>query len=223
MKPEIIVMLTHNDQTVNNAIDIFEDCKELPVKNWGFKDVGLDKSSMHKLIDNMKEAGKTTFLEIVTYTEDECMAGARLAVDFGFHYLMGTLYYDSVHEYIKTKEMKYFPFCGDVEGSPSVLKGTNEEIITDAKEMIKKGVEGFDLLAYRHVIDGQKLAEDFCSAIDVPVIIAGSINSYEKIEIVSKIDPWAFTMGSALIEKKFNSSGTFKENLELVLSFMDGI
>ena len=43
MKPELIVMLTHHDETVQNALALFEECKDLPVTHWGFKDVGLPR------------------------------------------------------------------------------------------------------------------------------------------------------------------------------------
>ena len=39
MNAQIIVMLTHNDRTVKNALEIFEESKSLPVQLWGFKDV----------------------------------------------------------------------------------------------------------------------------------------------------------------------------------------
>lgn len=71
MKPEIVIMLTHNDLTVKNAMEVFESCKDLPVKNWGFKDVGIPVEEMVELNKAMKAAGKTTFLEVVTYTEEE--------------------------------------------------------------------------------------------------------------------------------------------------------
>ena len=77
-------MLTHNDKTVKNAQEVFEACKDLPIEYWGFKDVGLEKPKMVELINAMKAAGKTTFLEVVTYSEEECMAGAKLAVELGF-------------------------------------------------------------------------------------------------------------------------------------------
>ena len=46
MTPELIVMLTNNDKTVIDAVEVFESCKDLPVQKWGFKDVGLDKEAM---------------------------------------------------------------------------------------------------------------------------------------------------------------------------------
>ena len=87
MKPEIIIMLTNNDITVKNAEEVFESCKDLPAKKWGFKDVGLPKDEMIKLAAKMKEAGKETYIEVVTYTEEGCLEGAKLAYECGFDYL----------------------------------------------------------------------------------------------------------------------------------------
>ena len=97
MRPEIIIMLTHHDVTVKNAHEVFEQCKDIEeVKYWGFKNVGLPKDEMKALTAAMKAAGKTTFLEVVTYDEASCLDGAQTAIDCGFDYLMGTIYYDSV-------------------------------------------------------------------------------------------------------------------------------
>lgn len=220
MRPEIIIMLTHHDVTVKNAAEIFEECKDLPIKFWGFKNVGLPKDEMKALAKAMKDAGKTTFLEVVTYDEASCLDGAQTAIDCGFDCLMGTLYYDSVAKLLKDNNMDYMPFVGKVSGSPSILEGSNEEIIANAKELMAKGITGFDILAYRHVIDGEKLAREFCVAVDAKICIAGSISSYERIDTMFDIGPWTFTMGSALFDKNFIPSGSFYENLEAVANYM---
>ena len=220
MRPEIIIMLTHHDVTVKNAAEIFEECKDLPVKYWGFKNVGLPKDEMKALAKAMKDAGKTTFLEVVTYDEASCLDGAQTAIDCGFDCLMGTLYYDSVAKLLKDNNMDYMPFVGKVSGSPSILEGSNEEIIANAKELMAKGITGFDILAYRHVIDGEKLAREFCAAVDAKICIAGSISSYERIDTMFDIGPWTFTMGSALFDRNFIPNGSFYENLEAVADYM---
>lgn len=222
MKSQIIIMLTHNDQTVKNALEVFETCKDLPIKYWGFKDVGLEKEKMVELINAMKAAGKTTFLEVVTYSEEECMNGAKLAVELGFDYLMGTIFYDSVYQYLKEQGIKYLPFCGKVHGSPSILEGTFDEIIEDAQSMLDKGVYGIDILAFRHA-QGAELAREYCTRIDKPVVVAGSINSPERIRFINEINPWAFTMGSALFTENFAPGESFRKNLELVIECMDSL
>ena len=220
MRPEIIVMLTHHDVTVPNALEVFETCKDLPVQYWGFKNVGLPKEQMKAVTAAMKAAGKTTFLEVVTYDEESCMDGAKTAVECGFDCLMGTLYYESVHSYLKEQGLTYMPFVGKVSGSPSILEGTNEEIIQNAKDLMAKGIKGFDILAYRHVVDGEKLAREFCAAIDAQICIAGSINSFARIDTMFDIGPWTFTMGSALFEKKFVPEGDFRANLKAGADYM---
>ncbi len=219
---KIIIMLTHNDQTVKNAIEVFDTCKDLPVDYWGFKDVGLEKAKMVELIQHMKEAGKTTFLEVVTYTEEACMNGAKLAVELGFDYLMGTLFYDSVYAYLKEHEIKYLPFCGNVSGSPSVLEGSFDDIIEDASHMLDQGVDGIDLLAFRHE-QGGALAREYCARVNKPVVIAGSINSEARISFINEINPWAFTMGSALFTENFAPGDGFRENLQEVIAYMNEI
>ncbi len=220
MRPEIIIMLTHHDVTVENAAEVFEACKDLPVKFWGFKNVGLPEDKMKELATAMKEAGKTTFLEVVTYDEQSCLDGAQTAIDCGFDYLMGTIYYDSVAKLLADNNMSYLPFVGKVSGSPSILEGTNEEIIANAKDLMAKGIKGFDILAYRHVVDGEKLAYEFCKAVDAQICIAGSINSFDRIDTMFDIGPWTFTMGSALFEKNFVPEGSFYDNLKAVADYM---
>lgn len=221
MKEKLIVMLTHHDVTVKNAKEVFLSCKDLPVVNWGFKDVGLPPEEMKELCQLMKQAGKTTFLEVVTYSEEECMRGAKLAVECGFDYLAGTIFYDSVLAYIKQQDLKYCPFVGNVYGSPSVLEGTVESCLEQEEEYRKKGVYGIDLLGYRYAKgDPEVFSKDFIKKSKLPVIMAGSIDSPARIETVRGMDPWTFTMGSALFDKKFAVDGTFRENLEKVVSLL---
>ena len=223
MRPDIIIMLTHHDVTVPNAAEVFEECKDLDqVSLWGFKNVGLPKDQMKALVAAMKAAGKTTFLEVVTYDEASCLDGAQTAIDCGFDYLMGTLYYESVAKLLAANGMEYLPFVGKVSGSPSILEGTNEEIIQNAKDLMAKGIKGFDILAYRHVVDGEKLAYEFCEAVPAKICIAGSINSFKRIDTMFDIGPWTFTMGSALFEKKFVPTGSFRDNLIAVAYYMAG-
>lgn len=224
MLEKIIIMLTHNDKTVPDAIEIFEENKDLPIQYWGFKDVGMEPERMKVLCQKMREAGKTSFLEVVSYTEEECMRGAELAVECGFDYLLGTLYYDSVAEYIKKQDLKYCPFAGKVSQSPSILEGTLEEMLVQEAEFAVKGVYGTDLLGYRYVDgDPNELAAEYIAKAKTPVCLAGSIGTEERMKLVKKMNPWTFTMGSALFTKNFVKDGSFRENLEYVVNFLKSL
>lgn len=217
----MIVMLTNHDKTVKNAIELFEDCKNIPVEHWGFKNVGLPVVQMKKLVRNMKNAKKKTFLEVVTYTEEECIKATELAIECEFDYLMGTLFYQSVYDLLKDKPIKYMPFCGKVSGSPSVLEGSIDDIIAHAKSLKEKSVYGLDILAYRYTGDPEELAQKFIEEINLPVIIAGSISSFERLEKVKELNPWGFTIGSAFFNKEFVKGGSFVEQIERVVKYLE--
>ena len=220
-RPELIVMLTHNDVTVKNAKEVFEECKNSKANFWGFKEVGIPLDEMKELYSYMKQCGKTTFLEVVAYTEEECMEGAKMGVACGVDYLLGTLYFDSINDYCKENGMKYLPFVGTIEGRPSVLKGTMEEIIEQGKQCLAKGVAGFDLLGYRYVDgDPNVLAAEYIKNAKRPVCLAGSIGSEERMKLVKEMNPWTFTMGSALFTKNFVKDGSFRDNLKYVVDFL---
>lgn len=215
-------MLTHNDQTVVNAKEVFESCKDLPIDYWGFKDVGLPQPEMKELFDALKAAGKTTFLEVVSYTPEACMAGAKLAVEFGFDYLMGTILYPEVWAYLKEQSIVYLPFVGGVSGSPSILEGDATSMLAQAKEFADMGIQGVDILAYRAVdVNPEELAKEFVANAGIQVCVAGSIGSEARIKVIDAINPWSFTMGSALFTKNFVPDGSFRENLEKVLEIME--
>ena len=114
--PELIVMLTHNDVTVKNASEIFEQCKKSQAQHWGFKEVGLPPKEMKKLFSYMKECEKTTILEVVAYNEGECLKGAKTAAECGCDILMGTIFYDSVNDFCKQNNLRYMPFIGKITG-----------------------------------------------------------------------------------------------------------
>ncbi|MHB0913038.1 MAG: hypothetical protein ACYC2Y_06295 [Armatimonadota bacterium] len=220
MSTRLITMLTYNDETVKDAFEVFEECADLPCEFWGFKDIGLSTDRMRLLVEKMKDSDKTTFLEVVSLTEQECIDGAKVALDCGFDYLMGTVFYPSVFEFLKDKTIKFMPFCGKVSGHPSILDGSVQETIDEAKKMEALGVDGFDLLAYRYIGDAEELTRQLIANINVPLVMAGSIDSFERLSKVKELNPWAFTIGSAFFDKKFVKDAPFKEQLASVLAYI---
>jgi hypothetical protein len=220
MKPELIVMLTYNDKTVENALELFNRMKDTPVIHWGFKDVGLPPPEMKKVVDSMNAAGKTTYLEVVSLTEEEGLAGAKLAAECGFDILMGTVFFDSINDYLKDKPVEYYPFPGHVHSHPSILDGTIAEIVQHARDMEAKGVDGMDLLTYRYTGDAPKLLQEVVKATGVPLVSAGSIDSFDRIAEVRDTGAWGFTIGTAFFEKKFIPDGSFEQNMMAVWDWL---
>ncbi len=219
--PELIVMLTHNDRTVPDAIEVFESAKHAPAKFWGFKEVGLPIPDMKKLVGLMKDAGKTTCLEVVNYTEEGCVEGAKVAVACGFDILMGTLYFDSVKAVTDAAGIRYMPFVGKISGRPSVLEGTIDGMIDEANGLVDgKGLTGFDLLGYRYTGDAVKLNAEFVKRVRADVCLAGSVATFQRLDEVKATGAWAFTVGGAFFEKKFGDC-SFGEQIKIVVGYMN--
>src|SRR5215208_2385045 len=213
LKPELIVMLTHHDQTVPQALELFERTKDYPITHWGFKDIGLPPKEMQRIASAMKDAGKITFLEVVSLSEEEGLQGAHLAVEVGFDILMGTVFYPSIGEYLKDKPVRYYPFPGHVHSHPSILDGTVDDIVAHACKLEGYGVHGLDLLTYRYDGEASRLLKQVVEATKIPIVSAGSIASFERINEVWDSGAWGFTIGSAFFDRKFVPDGSFEQNV----------
>lgn len=214
MLPELIVMLTNNDETVPDAVDIFQELEDAPITYWGFKDIGLPREEMVRLVKMMCAAGKKPCLEVVNLSEEGGLDGARIAMECGFSALMGTVFFDSISELLSGSDVEYYPFVGRVHGHPSILDGSIEEAVAQVRELREKGVAGFDLLTYRYTGDPLRLLEEVVAAADpLPVVSAGSIDSFARIAEVRDAGAWGYTVGTAFFNKKFVPGGTFKDNM----------
>ena len=220
LKPELIVMLTHQDRTVSNALELFERTRDYPITHWGFKDVGLSPEEMKSVVKAMKDAGKTTFLEVVSLSEEEGLRGAQLAVELGFDILMGTVFFPSISDYLKNKPVRYYPFPGHVHSHPSILDGTIDEIVAHARQLEAHGVHGLDLLTYRYNGEASRLLKLVVEATNIPIVSAGSIATFERIIEVWDSGAWGFTIGSAFFERQFMPDGSFEENVLAVCDWL---
>ena len=204
-QPELIAMLTYNDYTVPNAMEMFSACKDTPVRYWGAKEEGINREKLKDLFAAIREAEKIAVLEVVSYEENACIRGARLAAECGCHMLMGTKYFDSVNTLCRESGLRYLPFVGRVSGRPSVLEGSAEEMLTETQNYKAKGVFGVDLLGYRYAGDGSALCTTVLSDAALPVCLAGSINSMERLCEVRRLRPDFFTIGSAFMDHCFGT------------------
>lgn len=222
MAPKLILMFTLNDVTVPDAQEYFDMVKDLDVDYYGFKEIGLTEDKMAGLCSSIHSIGKEAFVEVVEYDEEKILGPAKQAVKLGFDYLMGTVFYPSVLDIIKGSGIKYVPFCGEIYDRPSILGGTIQEIVDDALRIEAEGVDGFDLLAYRYKYPDKvdELVRVLVKNVKVPVVSAGSINSFERLQDTVDQGVWGFTIGGAFFEKKFVADGSYRDNVEAVVKFL---
>jgi len=222
MAPKLILMFTLNDVTVPDAQEYFEMVKDLDVDYYGFKEIGLPEKEMKKLCDSIHSIGKEAFVEVVEYDEEKILEPAKQAVRLDFDFLMGTIYYPSVMDIVNNSNLKYYPFCGKIYGRPSILDGTVDEIIEDAKRIEAAGADGFDILAYRYKYPEKidTLVRRLVAEIKVSIVSAGSINSFDRLQNTVDQGAWGFTIGGAFFEKKFVPEGSYRDNVAAVVNFL---
>jgi len=213
---EFIFMETYNDMTRADAIPVYKEIRDTNLKFIGFKDIGLPIKKLKELHAMMKKDGKTTFLEVVSASEKETLQSTKVALELGVDYLIGGTYIDSTLSLIKNTAIKYFPYVGKIVDHPCKLRGSIEEMVNDTKKVKDKGIPGINLLAYRYNGDVETVIEKV-RAIGLPMIVAGSIDSYERVRKMKDMDIWAFTIGGAIFDKKFVSNGSLKDNINAVL------
>ena len=201
--PQLIVMLTHNDYTVADANSVFAACQDSQAMYWGAKEQGIPHQELLQLFAAVKAAGKKSALEVVAYTEEEGLAGAKLAAKCGCDMLLGTGYFDSILELCQAHHILYFPYVGQVSQRPSVLAGTLEDMAQQAAACVKKGAAGVNLLGYRYQGDGFSLSRSLVSQLNAPVCLAGGINSFSRLDAVKEIAPAYFTIGGAFFDRCF--------------------
>jgi 2,4-dienoyl-CoA reductase-like NADH-dependent reductase (Old Yellow Enzyme family) len=211
-----IFMLTHNDVTVPNAIEVFNMIKDTEVSCVGFKDKGLTFRRMESLVDLMKKEGKIIFFEVVSENKEDAMRSAKRAVALNVDYLIGGTYVEEMLQVLKDK-IRYMPYIGRVVGHPCLLRGKLDEIVAEAKRVEDLGAAGINLLAFRWDGDAYKLVKSVKNVVHIPIIVAGSINSFEKIRKVIDLKVWGFTMGGAVFEKRFCSEGDLKDQITSVI------
>lgn len=217
-KTELIVMLTWHDVTVENSMEIFREAKDAPARYWGFKDVGLPVEKMKELVRYMKESGKTTFMECLAHTEEETERGLRTALTCGFDVLLGAHYFPETEKIAAENGLKHLPFIGN--RANHALYGKVEEIAAEAAYVCRQGVYGINLSGYRYQDgDPEELIRAVNSAIEKPLSIAGSVNTWEQIDFLKANDVRAFTIGGAFFEKKFGE--TFAEQITAVCEYLN--
>ena len=218
--PEFIFMLTHNDVTVEDAIEVYDEVRDAGLRYVGFKDVGLSFDRLRALTEAIHEGGQEVMLEVVSEEKEDELRSARAALDLGVDYLLGGTHAGEVTRMLSGTGIRYCPFPGRIVGHPSLLRGSIEEITQSAVELAAMdGVGGLDLLAYRHDGDVERLMRAVVESVEVPVIAAGSVDSEAKIRTLADADVWGFTVGSAIFEGKFAYNGaSAREQVETVLA-----
>ncbi len=219
----VLAMLTKDDQTVENAFEVYQKNKNAKTPCWGFKDINISIESAKILAEQILRDEKEFFFESLVREEEEAIDITKLAIECNADYLTAMEYFDSVNDLIKDTKVKYFPTCGKRGGYPRrMLYGTIDEIINDAKRIALKGVDGICLSVFRYE-DGDpiELTKRFVNEVDIPLVVSGSINNDERLDFIREVKPWGFTIGTALFDDSFGPEKSIQKKLDHIYNYVN--
>jgi hypothetical protein len=220
---EFIFMLTRDDRTIADAREVYAQVAQLGVTHVGCKDIGLPHDELQGLLDDIRANGHTSYLEVVSETEEATLASARAAAQIRPDCLIGGTLIEPVQQIIAGTGIRFFPYVGEVVGHPCLLRGSIDKVVDDARRAEQLGVDGINLLAYRYDGDVDALVEAVVEAVSVPVIAAGSVDSTERIRALSDRGVWAFTIGTAALDGRLVPGAPLEDQLRRVLDAVSGV
>jgi hypothetical protein len=206
---DFIFMLTHGDKTVTNCLDILEQIIDSGVTHIGFKDIGVNIETLATLSARIKGGGATSYMEVVSTTPDSVHASINIAADIGIDRVLGGQDVEFALNTLNGTGATYYPFSGRPVGHPTILHGTPAEVEADCAKFRAAGCPGVDLLAYRaSEADPLDLIKAARAGLDDGyLIVAGSIDSPQRIRAIAEAGADAFTIGTAVFDNVFASGG----------------
>jgi hypothetical protein len=219
---DFIFMLTRDDRTVEDCLDLIDLVRPVGLKHVGFKDVGVPPSVLNTLAKAIHASGATSYMEVVSTTPEACLASARVARDLGVGRLLGGTQVDEIMELLDGSGTEYYPFPGRPIGHPTKLGGKPSEIEAQCRDFVAKGCAGCDVLAYRATeadpIDLVRAARRGLGPKKY-LIVAGAVTSAERIRAVEAAGADAFTIGTAVFNGSYSpTKGSILSQLRDVLA-----
>lgn len=219
---DFVFMLTRDDATVANALEIVDTVRPLGLKHIGFKDVGAAPETLKRLAAAIREAGASVWMEIVSTSRADELRSIALGRDLGVDFLMGGVGAEEGVRLLEGGATRYLPFAGNPVGHPTRLGGGAQEVEAHCRAFAALGCAGADILAYR-ATDADPL--DLVAACrrgfgeNGLVVAAGSIDSAERIAAVRAAGADAFTIGTAAIDGSYApGAGPLEAQLRAVLA-----
>jgi hypothetical protein len=218
---DFVFMLTRNDTTVENALDLVDTARELGLRHIGFKDVGAEAPTLRRLTAAIRAAGASPWMEVVSTTREDELRSVELGCDLGVDRLMGGVHVEEALRILEGCATRYLPFAGKPRGHPTQLGGSAAEVEAQCRAFAAMGCAGVDILAYR-ATEAEPLDLVVACRRGFPdrgaVVVAGSVNSAERINAVRAAGADAFTIGTAAIEASYApGAGPLMAQLRAVL------
>ena len=212
---DFIFMLTRNDRTIEDAASLVDAACELGVRHIGFKDVGVPLPTMREITERIRQRGGVSYLEVVSTTSESVAQSLEVARALEVDRVLGGTNLDAAKRILGGLS-GYFPFPGKPVGHPTKLGGSPELVAEHCRASRAAGCGGVDLLAYRateaNPLDLVRAARNALPG--KTLIVAGSVNSTQRIHELASAGVDAFTIGSAVFDGAFSpTKGSFRAQI----------
>lgn len=213
---DFIFMLTRQDRTVEDCLEVLDEVLEAGVRHIGGKDIGVSRGVLAELMRRIRAAGATSYLEVVSTEPGGDVRAAQLAVELGVDRLLGGTDVEAVLAELAGSRVEYLPFAGRPRGHPTVLDGDAALVEAHCRRFMEAGCVGTDLLAYRAThadpLDLVRAARRGLG--EGKLVCAGSVNTFARIEALAAAGCDAFTVGTAAFRGEFSpAKGSLRSQL----------
>ena len=82
-------MLTRDDRTVEDGLAAADEALALGLRHIGFKDVGAAPATLRAINARIKDAGATSYMEVVSTSPEAALRSAAVAAEIGVDRLLG--------------------------------------------------------------------------------------------------------------------------------------
>jgi len=216
---DFIFMLTRQDRTVPDCLDVLAEIAPLGLQHIGFKDIGVAPAVLRALHSGIKALGAVSYLEVVATSPEAALNSARMGVELGVDRLMGGTLVAETLAILAGSAVEYYPFPGRPIGHPTLLGGDAALIEADAARFVEMGCAGVDLLAYRATeaepLDLVRAAKRGCGVAG-RLICAGGVDSRTRIDALRAAGADGFTVGSAAFDGSFGPGGLVVQLREIL-------
>lgn len=218
---DFIFMLTRDDRTVDDCVNLVEMIRPVGLRHIGFKDVGAAPATLKALAAAIHGAGATSYMEVVSTTPEACLRSAVMARELGVRRLLGGTQVDEIMQLLEGSATEYYPFAGKPWGHPTRLGGGVADVEADCRSFAQKGCAGCDILAYRATeadpIDLIRASRRGLGP-DRHLIVAGAVTSADRIRAIRDAGADAFTIGTAVFNGSYSpSKGSIIAQLQDIL------
>jgi hypothetical protein len=202
---DFIFMLTRQDRTIADCLELFELIRPLKLGHVGFKDIGVSPETLSKLAGSIRDSCATVYMEVVSTTPEACLNSARIATELKVDRLLGGTDVVGVQAITKGTKTAYLPFPGFPRGHPTKLAGQPKDVEAHCRDFREKGCAGADLLAYRATeAEPLELVRAARRGLgEGHLVVAGSVSTRAQIQALAEAGADAFTIGSAVFDGSY--------------------